>query len=309
MNIDDVQEKLRELKEQISIVEEDMNELKPKQGVNSFQKITDIAYQYPLNLTYLSKLDDSIKEAYEKGLSYIALINEENRMEKLLFLTRISANLFKHSADELYKIGYTLTKDKFHVLISQLYNVKERFILDALLICNICGTCSNEEYYAISSLSSFLGLTEEDIKIISIVAKAILINNFDCLNNVESVSSTKWKGLFVDYIPKKWLEKNRIFYEEIPISSSRGFNTRKTGIYKKPINGQVVKKGEIILKYNKNVNKFASTLIAKQSGYVFNLELCEGPKVFLVLCSTSFFDSLNKKDLKALYLSRRKRRK
>ena len=167
---------------------------------------------------------------------------------------------------------------------------------------------------------------KEDLRAAAMVAKAVLVEDFNVLKQIPVPSKNRWMGQFREHIPSSWIKNQRVKCGEIcteqylPKSSSvaaisaENYTKEIPCIVKKRLYaGTVVKKGEELISYEESVKKkkpysylygvdFYDTVIEKKvltapcDGVVFFIESNKKGKVsdhmdkFFEVYVVSYFD-------------------
>ena len=154
------------------------------------------------------------------------------------------------------------------------------------MLCACTGRNTTQVQYqdaehsaVVADLAQMFDCDKEEIRVIAQVAKSVLEDNTDILNEIQVTVPERWCGQFRDYIPYKWIIDQRIKCDEICTVRWMGkdesdeeyeakSNTNKTipgstgekqkSRKRQPAtvkmqleNGNLVKKGDCILEYDK----------------------------------------------------------
>lgn len=219
MDLTNIQLELRKIGSKLSSLENEIEKLKPnseEKEKSLLYEINELAFKFPIKNRVLSEAGEFIKRTFIRILSYLAGKNKSNLYERLLFITRIVAGLGINdiSVDEVLKYGLDFNKDDFNVIIDETEKFRYSLIVDVLILINITGQASEEELKIVAEIAQMLKCQKEDMKVLAIVAKAVLEDNFDYLLDVKNQCEDKWNGIFMHYIPNEWLIKNRTYCGE-----------------------------------------------------------------------------------------------
>lgn len=277
MNLTDLQLELRNLEEHIVGLQNEIEKMKQvvKEDKIDFDKITQLATQYPINNKELAKASEMIQKEYINILSYLLLTSKVNIHNKLLYLTRIAAGCQKQrSAEEIYRSGLKVAISDIETVVEDLKELRQSLIADAMIIANLSQEDNKQILSSIADLASILGCDMEEMRIIAKVVKAIVTNEMEILESITVIDENMWSGKLQHYIPEEWfivhrINCGRILLEKYPDVGDDdlfvSFLKQSGKLKEKPniINsclrsGEMVNKGDIIARYREQIKKDSS---------------------------------------------------
>lgn len=200
MNLTELQIQLREMEEHLSTLQGEIEKMKPQpeeEKKKTYEAITKIARKYPLKERNISNTVMAFSKPYLSCLSYIALADTTNMNEKTLYLCRLAQSMKNFSsAEDIIRIGMEVDKDYFEKACYELKEVKESFLIDALIIANIAEEASKDTLTLIADIAQFMECKKEEVQVMALLAKTILTNN-------------------KKYLPTSWLESQRVYVGKI----------------------------------------------------------------------------------------------
>lgn len=237
-----------------------------------FSKIEVLAKQIPFCKHPLRELsDEHTCRIYIKMLLNIVRLDTETEtnINRLIFIEwlRVQARI-DVSLEELFKDCYKITSDSYHDLAEIVHNMYQQFfIVDALIVANICGTANREIYEYIAELCGILGIDREWLRILSSVAHIALCQSFKDINKKDIYPILNHAPLFKCYIEnihKQILESQRVIALEI--------SGEVTNFKWKAGQKQKVKKGDVIALYKGRWNTSELCIEATCSGTLFQFK-------------------------------------
>ncbi len=291
MNLTELQMELRNIQSQISTLEdaiERMKHINDQEKESIYQKITALALCYPINNDKLMKCTDAEKLAYIKAIAYVAVQEENNLIERLLYLTRIAVAMDsnKYNAQYIYKLGNSFDKSDVSNMAMDLENVREDFMLDLLLIVNISNMASKEMLMMVVEFATILNVKKNDLEMISLVAKAILTEDYSLLDILPANAEAKWNNKFQYYLGKQMESKRDFCGQYICEKSEEEIYYKKTfcllsgssyepcEVLRKTEEGSLVRKGDelLIYKQGKDDKKNKKSIKALKDGIVYYIK-------------------------------------
>ena len=214
MNLTELQMQLRSVEEQMAELQMEIEKMKPKPEYEKkliYNKITGLAQKYPIENKRSFNISEAVAKAYVSCLAHIIVADEDKIYDKLLYLTRIAYGIgLSASADDIILIGMNFDKNDFENACVELKEVKYAFLTDALILVNINEQASEDAFALIADMAQALGCDKEDVRAAGFVAKAVLKNDFDILNQMPAPSHNPWAAQLRKYIPDSWIESKRI---------------------------------------------------------------------------------------------------
>ena len=214
MNLTELQIQLRSVEEQMAVLQTEIEKMKPKPESEKkliYNNVTKLAQKYPVENKRYFNISEAVAKAYVSCLAHIIVADEDKIYEKLLYLTRIAYGIgLDAPADDIIRMGMDFDKTDFDNACVELKEVKYTFLTDALILVNISEQASEDVFALIADTAQVLGCNKEDIRAAGFVAKAVLKNDFDILNQMPAPSHNPWAAQLRKYIPDSWIESKRI---------------------------------------------------------------------------------------------------
>ncbi len=295
MDVVSLQKKLLSIEESISEVRLELEELKASPKTDQtidYKRINGLGELYPLKNEYIAGLPESLKRTYLTCLSYIMLVDTKNVEERLLYLARRAKGIrFSASSEEILQMGMKVNQASIENAWMALQDHKYCFLTDVFILMNVTGIPNVEMLEMAAHFAEILKCDKDDIKIIVKVAKAVLIEQFDLLKQIDDVSLTKCSKQIRGYIAKKWIISQRIASGVVCILGDEMSFDEK---YKLEV-GSIVQKGQKIAEYDRK--RTDAEIFREAMGQLFNNKIdilpevtedifapCNG-KVFSVSCN------------------------
>lgn len=156
----------------------------------------------------------------------------------------LSQSRMEMSLEDFVQTSLKINSNTFGELLESLpvsYHVQ--LIVDALIIANICGQASDDVLIYIVNLCSVLGVDKEQLRILAMIAKAILKQDFSKIKEVDLQEVTTQAASFRHYLTQSVMNTvlclQRTVVVEAPDDSHVGFKW-KVKQYSQ------VKKGDVI---------------------------------------------------------------
>lgn len=214
MNLTELQMQLRSIEEHISGLQMEIEKMKPQPEDKKkimFEKITEMASKFPLQNRRFSKTSMIDVTAYISCLAYISLADDNNIYDKLLFLCRLSHGMeLTMSSEDIFKAGFEVDEKYFEKACSELKGQKYSFLTDALILVNITEQASEASFRLIADIAIIFECEKEDIRVAAMVAKAVLVEDFNILKQIPMPSKNRYMGQFRQHIPLSWIKAQRI---------------------------------------------------------------------------------------------------
>lgn len=291
MNLTELQIQLRTIEEHISDLQAEIEKMKPQpedEKKAMFEKITELASKYPLESRRFPKSSNVDVKAYISCLAYISLADDSKIYDKLLFLCRLSHGMgLPMPSDDVFKMGLEIDEKYFDKACSELKSQKYSFLVDALILVNITEEATESSFRLIADIARIFECEKEDLRAAAMVAKAVLVEDFNVLKQIPVPSKNRWMGQFREHIPAAWIKAQRVkcgslcteqylpkvgssstsssvasFAAILAASNQTGYGsvekyTKNTPCtVKQRLNaGTVVKKGEELVSYEESVKK------------------------------------------------------
>lgn len=213
MNLTELQIQLREIEEHISTLQGEIEKMKPQpeeEKKKVYETITKIAFKYPLENRRFSQAVLGLSRVYISCLAYITLADEKNLDEKLLYLCRLAHSMKCFtSAEDILRMGMEVDKEYFEKSCSELKKVKDSFLIDVLIIANLTEEATDVTFSLVADIAKIMESDKDELRVMALVAKSVLLNNFDNLLNLPVPAKNRWMGRFGEYIPASWIKEQR----------------------------------------------------------------------------------------------------
>lgn len=247
-----------------------------------FEKITDMASKFPLENRRFSKATMVDAKVYVSCLAYISLADDSKIYDKLLFLCRLSHGMgLPMSSEDIFRMGLEIDEKYFDKACSELKDQKYSFLTDALILVNLTEEATEATFRLIADIARIFECEKEELRVAAMVAKAVLIEDFNVLKQIPVPSQNRWMGQFKEYIPDSWIRSQRVPCGEIcteqykkrteeerenmvlrylegtgEAPDNKEFDKKNPCVIKKRLNdGTVVKKGEELVLYEESVKR------------------------------------------------------
>lgn len=284
MNLTALQIQLRSIEEYISDLRAEIERMKPQpedEKKAMFEKITELASKYPLEGRRFPKTSNVDVKVYISCLAYISLADDSKIYDKLLYLCRLSHGMgLPMSSEDVFRMGLEIDEKYFDKACSELKSKKYSFLADALILVNITEEATEASFRLIADIAKIFECEKEDLRAAAMVAKAVLVEDFNVLKQIPVPSKNRWMGQFREHIPAAWIRTQRVkcgaLYTEqylmksgsssvssiLAASTQTSYGTAEKYTKNTPCTvikrlnaGTVVKKGEELVSYEENVKK------------------------------------------------------
>lgn len=300
MNLTELQIQLRSIEEHISDLQAEIEKMKPQpedEKKAMFEKITELASKYPLEGRHFPKTSKVDVKAYIFCLAYISLADDSKIYDKLLFLCRLSHSMgLLLSSEDVFRMGLEIDEKYFDKACSELKSQKYSFLADALTLVNLTEEATEASFRLIADIAKIFECEIEDLQAAAMVAKAVLIEDFNILKQIPVPSKNRWMGQFRQHIPATWIKSQRVKSGEIcteqylpkngsssvtsvdsimadvcailngNINKTEKYSKKNPCVVKKRLNaGTVVKKGEELVLYEATSEINYKTIVEKSA--------------------------------------------
>lgn len=198
----------------------------------------------------------------DKGSS--ATINRLVIIQWLLSQSRLDMEL-----EELFKESLRISSDTFGEIVEVLpKQYRDYFVVDALIVANVCGQANEDVLGYIVNLCTILGIDKEQLRILSIVARGVLKQDLGRIKKSDLQFVLEYAKKFRHYLNteliQKTLRSQRTIAVEVPDSGHSSFKWK--------VKQQAeIEKGDVIASYKKG-SSYYGTLVevtAPCSGTIF----------------------------------------
>lgn len=224
MNLTDLQMELRNIEEHISTLHEEIEKMKPKteeEKKTDFDEINKLAEKSPIVNRSINEAPSEIKKTIFSSLSYILLLEETDFYNRTLYLCRLAKGSdFNISAEEIYKLGLEFEMADINKLCQDISEYKYTYLVEALIIANFSEEASVNMLSIIADIAEILNVEKEELRVLGMTAKAVLINDMDYILEMPVPSKNMWSGKLREYLSEEWIESKRQYCEILCTSKS-----------------------------------------------------------------------------------------
>jgi len=257
MNLTELQMELRAMEVQISSLHHEIEKMKQKPKVGKkteFEKITKLADRYPMFNSKINGAPEEIKRLMIGTLSYLFFTEGNDLYNRLLYLCRLArGNGYHISAEELYKTGLTFEMPDVDEFSRAVEGYKYTFLVEAFILANLSGEASDDILSVIADFAEAMHCDKEEICVLGMVAKGVLMDNLDCILEMPVPAVNRWSGKLRDFITEDWLAKQRELCGQLCTDSGLSY-ILVCEIRECMRTGSIVKKGDIICSYTEKEN-------------------------------------------------------
>lgn len=271
MNLTDLQVELRLIEEHIAGLHNEIENMKPKteeQKIIDFNQITILADKNIVVNDDIKMMSEQTKKLVISSLAYIILQDKNDFYNRILYLTRLAkGSEFNVSAEDIYRYGLEFELKDIDNLIQDADEYKYTYIIESLITVNISENASSDMLSIIADIADMFGISKEELRVLGMAAKSVLIGNMDNMLNMPVPSENIWSGKLTNYLPQKWIEKNRILCERFCVEKYVNMNVgsfklvygakykkeKACEIIKMAQVGDIVKKGDVICTYKEYI--------------------------------------------------------
>lgn len=293
MNLTDLQVELRAIEEHIAMLHGEIERMKPQteeEKKTDFEQITRLAEEHQIVNRSILSAPTEIKKLIFSSMSYILLLEEKDFYNRILYLCRLSKGCgFTVSAEELYRIGLEFEMPDLHKLSNDISDYKYPYLVESFIMANLSEEASVNILSIIADLARFFDVSKEEIRVLGMMAKSVLIDDMDYMLNMPVPSRNMWSGKLRDYIDEGWITEHRTLCDVLCI---RKYSKKKSTYHSSFIGsmnstlqseveytdetpcviknrlqaGTIVKKGDVICTYSekelkKKDNKYKNTTL------------------------------------------------
>lgn len=283
MNLTELQIQLRSIEEHISDLQTEIEKTKPQpedEKKAMFEKITELASKYPLESRRFPKSSNVDVKSYISCLAYISLADDSKIYDKLLYLCRLSHGMgLPVPSEDIFRMGLEIDEKYFDKACSKLKSQKYSFLADTLILVNITEEATEASFRLIADIAKIFECEKEDLRAAAMVAKAVLMEDFNVLKQIPVPSRNRWMGQFKEHIPAAWIKAQRIkcgqlcteikknsstfsnFYNPLKtVMEESGGETSFPCVIKNRLQaGTIVQVGDVLISYEESVRRMKTT--------------------------------------------------
>jgi len=225
MNLTNLQLELQDIEKHIASLQIKIEQMKPaveKVTEDNYAQIAQIAKLFPIKRTALEAADRVLQKEYIVSLAYFFLTSGNKIYDKLLYICRISMGCkLEMTPEDIYKGCLDFEKNEMDKICVELAKYKYSYIVDALIIANITRNPENRDLTVVTDIALLLGCNKEELRVVALMAKCILVANYDLLKNMSFSTQPCLSRQLNGLLPKEWLVAQRLFLERILITSKK----------------------------------------------------------------------------------------
>jgi hypothetical protein len=290
MNLTDLQVELRNIEEHIVTLHNEIEKMKPKteeEKKADFDQITKLAGENPIVNKSIRSASDESKKLMFSSLAYILLLEETDFYNRILYLCRLAKGCdFNTSAEDLYKMGLGFVTSDLSRLSNDIGAYKYTYLVELLIVANLSEDASVNILSMIADIARMFEISKEEIRVLGMVAKGVLINDENYVIGMPIPSKNMWSGKLREYLSEEWIEKHRKCCEVLCTKKYEKlvtlfYTTGQNDVNYTKVNpckiknslqaGTVVKKGDVICTYSERTLK-KEALIAHTIPSIFGVK-------------------------------------
>lgn len=181
MNLTDLQVELRNIEEHIVTLHNEIEKMKPKteeEKKADFDQITKLAGENPIVNKSIRSASDESKKLMFSSFAYVLLLEETDFYNRILYLCRLAKGCdFNTSAEDLYKMGLGFVTSDLSRLSNDIEAYKYTYLVELLIVANLSEEASVNILYMIADIARMFEISKEEIRVLGMVAKGVLIND------------------------------------------------------------------------------------------------------------------------------------
>lgn len=190
-----------------------IDEMKPqKNDVTSeiLKTMTSFAKRNPLTSKRLHTLSLVEKKEYMASLAQLVLQSSVSYESAMLYLCRRAVGAQAVAdAEELYEQAYAFDFSKMDEWSQTIEPYKYVYLTDAFVMALLLEQGREAFVRRIVDLATLLSCDAQDIYVISEVAKSVVTQFYDNLDDMYVEEPNRYAGKFDDFIPQQWIEQRR----------------------------------------------------------------------------------------------------
>lgn len=177
-----MQMELQEINNRLSNINDALLNYKDS-GINDtkYKRIYEIAETMPIIEHPIIHYGYTLKNSYFAILILVATCEDSINDEQLLFLQRMAMADNQRTSIDLYMagIGSVSIENVIFKMHDDVKNLSNQLVLDMLMIANLGKIKSQLTYEVIANITKFIGVSEYELRMISVIAKSILLQRCD----------------------------------------------------------------------------------------------------------------------------------
>lgn len=278
-SLTDIQNKLTSLRDEVTHILHEINQLKMNQGSHIKTNLEEI-YAKAKRTTRaqhdIADIELQYKEAYIELLLLVTDRYVEWNDSRLFAFYELLTSMNHFSPfEELIANKLILNSDQMFHHVELIKPYRYIFMLDALMIGYVDTPVSDQFATVLAGVATLLDINEEELSFIVQLSRCLLEQDEEAFMKLGETNTTKWQGVFINYIPTAWMEKSRVFCGSIdqPINSSILFRSLSLffEVKKRVKHLEYVIKDEILFDgiNNRGAITEAITITAVKTGFVY----------------------------------------
>lgn len=268
--IRELDSKVREISASIAEIYEEVDNLRnDKTDTIDYEMIRLMSRHLSFGRHPLGRLEDVYAcRIYLESLLSLTQVDRgsHSTVNRLIFVQWIlSQSKLDLCLEELFKDSLEISSGTFGEIaeiIPKAY--RNQLVMDALLTANICGQANNAVLIYVANLCSILGIAKEQLRILSIMAKGILKQEFGIMKKSDLLQVLAQAKSFKHYLNNDILNANLRSQRRIAVKAPD--ETHKNFKWKVKQQGQVAK-GDVIATYRSGY--FWTEITAPCAGTLF----------------------------------------
>ena len=190
-----------------------IDEMKPQENdVTSeiLKTMTRFAKRNPLTSKRLHTLSLVEKKEYMASLAQLVLQSSVSHEAAMLYLCRRAVGAQAVAdAEELYEQAYTFDFSKMDEWSQTIVPYKYVYLTDAFVMALLLEQGREAFVHRIVDFATLLSCDTQDVYVISEVAKSMVTQCYDNLDDMYVEEPNRYAGKFDDFIPQQWIEQRR----------------------------------------------------------------------------------------------------
>ncbi len=220
MKKDEIQAELKSLGDRIILLSKLVSEIKEEEEQKGakeidFEGIERVGGKYPIKGHYISNKDFYEKGLYIDMLISIAMTDENDVYDRLIFIERIKNGIgYNNKLSEEYKNALLIDNNKVDEFVKSLDEVEKiSFVIDCFMMCGDINSCCDELKKYISEICLLFNIDKKMLLEIINVSKVMLSQSLDVFSWDYDFDYSVFAKNFRYYLPVAELERYRVEVE------------------------------------------------------------------------------------------------
>lgn len=277
-DIRNLETNLKDVTERLKSIHSDIEEIKNSSDTAEldYEQIEILAGQFSFGRHFLGKMDAGICKIYLEMLLNIVHLDLETEMvvNRLVFIQWLkNESGLEWSLEDLYKDSLKMNRDAYYEFSAVPPKYRESFLVDALIVANMGGKANREILEYIADLSVIFGISKDDLRTLSGIAKIILCQNINDIGRTNLVNLRKHIKNYKHYIWSGFDKEVIIALRDVAVE----LKDEEVDEFKwKVTNGSVVCEGELVAIYCKVTKRIPGHVWRNQ----YNIKATSSGKIF-----------------------------